>query len=484
MLAAALMCVAAAGPTVALYPADQAVTFADFSYVRYIAASMEQVYFATTGGIIRYDQFARQWNEPMTMKAGIDNADVRRIWIDDFDDHLYVETSEGYFEYDFTLEQWYSANGFPTTDKATRHISPPDMMLPPPGFNYLADGRLIDPWGRTFSISDLLDDGTGDLWIGTWGYGAAKAPTGSKMIDMLPYGLLQSRVNAMYADDGYLWVSGAVFDEARTGITGIDPASLEFSHIESGVRPDFPVVDVNCLAAESDRLYIGTPFGLYIMNPDTRYVERTITKRYGLWDENVISLEVNGDTVYIGTSDGLSFVTGASDSVALVRPTQFSGQAIWDLEQFGEYLWIGSSAGAFRYDPSTGTLQRYQDPEQVLFSDVYDIESWKEYLWFASDAGLVQLNTETARSRSFHEAIQRITPRALAVNDTIAAVASDKGMTVLFHANRKPFTRDFTTADGLASDYVFALEMDGDYIWIGTDAGLTRFLWNNPNRVD
>jgi hypothetical protein len=26
--------------------------------------------------------------------------------------------------------------------------------------------------------------------------------------------------------------------------------------------------------------------------------------------------------------------------------------------------------------------------------------------------------------------------------------------------------------------------MDDDYIWIGSEKGLTRFWWNNPNRVD
>ncbi len=72
----------------------------------------------------------------------------------------------------------------------------------------------------------------------------------------------------------------------------------------------------------------------------------------------------------------------------------------------------------------------------------------------------------------------------MAVNDTIAAVASNKGMFFIYYKNRSQFTREFTTEDGLASNDINSLLMDGDYIWVGTDKGLTRFWWNNPDRVD
>ena len=32
--------------------------------------------------------------------------------------------------------------------------------------------------------------------------------------------------------------------------------------------------------------------------------------------------------------------------------------------------------------------------------------------------------------------------------------------------------------------HVVGLANDGDYLWVGSDKGLTRFLWNNPQRVD
>jgi len=47
-----------------------------------------------------------------------------------------------------------------------------------------------------------------------------------------------------------------------------------------------------------------------------------------------------------------------------------------------------------------------------------------------------------------------------------------------------PLEREFTTQDGLPSNEVYELLLDGDYLWIGSDRGLTRFLWNDPDRID
>jgi ligand-binding sensor domain-containing protein len=203
-----------------------------------------------------------------------------------------------------------------------------------------------------------------------------------------------------------------------------------------------------------------------------------------LSDNDVFSVKVIGDSILVGTANGLNLITHVNDSVGYVRPGQFMNDVIYDLELVDSSLWIAAGTGAYRLKLRSGRLQRYQDPDLLLFGEVYDIERHENDLWFASDEGLVRLNTLTGEAEPFRLTSLKVTPRALAVNDTIAAVASDRGLMLVFHTNEKPFTREFTTDDGLASNYVFSLLLDGDYLWIGTDKGLTRFLWNNPDRVD
>ena len=147
-------------------------------------------------------------------------------------------------------------------------------------------------------------------------------------------------------------------------------------------------------------------------------------------------------------------------------------------------MWIAASSGAYRYNLRSGALQKFQDPEAVIFGSVYALDLYGDDLWFASLDALLQLNLTTGATKSFKSSAAQVASRALAVNDVIAATSSGQGFEIYFHAADRTFSRKFTTADGLPSNNVYQLLMDGDYIWVGTDRGLTHFWWNNPNRVD
>jgi hypothetical protein len=129
-------------------------------------------------------------------------------------------------------------------------------------------------------------------------------------------------------------------------------------------------------------------------------------------------------------------------------------------------------------------LQKFQDPEAVIFGEVYALDLWGDDLWFASLNALLKLNLKTGETKSFKSSSVQVSYRALAVNDVIAATSTGNGFEIYFHAADRTFSRRFTMADGLPSNNVYELLMDGDYLWVGTDRGLTHFWWNNPNRVD
>ncbi len=462
----------------------QVVTYADFNRVVYVASSMTRAYYATTEGLLVYNKLERRWEEPLTGTLGLDHGDIDRVWVDRFDEKLFVRTGIGLYEFDRLFEKWYPTTELPTLENPSHHVGPPEMMFAPVGYLYYPEGSLSDNYGRDFPFSDILDDGSGDLWIGTWGTGPAMSGKGTRSIDLLPYGLIQNRVNTVFNDNGLLWVGGAVTDPYRTGITIFDPDELEFDYIESGLERDFPIVDVNCLAGNEDYILVGTTDGLLFLDRRTERVSDRITTRLGLVDNNVLSLELVGDSVFIGTAAGLSLLTSVDDELQLVRPTEFLNKIIYDLELVDSSLWIATNSGAYRLKPTTGQLQLFQDPEQFLFSDVYDIEVYGNSLWLAGNEGALRLDLTTAETTPYSIFTTSFIPRALAVNGEIAVIAADRGMTVISYLYDPPRTRDFTIDDGLPSNYVFSLEMDGDYIWVGSEKGLTRFWWNNPNRVD
>jgi len=46
------------------------------------------------------------------------------------------------------------------------------------------------------------------------------------------------------------------------------------------------------------------------------------------------------------------------------------------------------------------------------------------------------------------------------------------------------YRRLYTVGDGMISDDIRGMVLDGDYIWLATPRGLIRFFWNDPSRGD
>ncbi|MEA3296310.1 MAG: hypothetical protein U9R56_00415 [candidate division Zixibacteria bacterium] len=464
---------------------DQVVTWADFNHINYVAGSAGYVYFATTEGITRYNKIEQEWETPLNCPDGIGSTDIKKIWVDEFDEKLFAETSLGLYEYNFFFDRWYSVTELPDLGGNTVHVRAPAVMFPPFRYNYTAEGRIIDPYGRYYSITDILDDHSGTLWIGTWGHGAATAGSSSGIIELLPYGLIQNRVNTIIKHDGQVWVSGAVVVAGRSGLSIYDPADGVFHYIESGINVDFPAVDINCVESGDTLVYIGTPIGLLCMNRELERIENRITVRQGLSDDNVLCLEIVGDSLLVGTQRGLSMVTNHGDSVGIIRPRYFKNMVIYDVDVVDSSIWIATGTGAFRMQLLSGRLQRFQHPDWLLSDNVYEIEHSEDEIWFALRDGVVGLDKSTGDIQTYGENSAGDGIHALAVNPYIVAWSSGRGMSILFsRGTRRSFVREFTVDDGLPSGEVYSLLIDGDIIWIGSDKGLTRFLWNDPDLVD
>lgn len=461
------------------------VTFADFGYVNSVATSINHVYFATTEGIISYNKVEERWEKPLTGTLGFLGEEAKQIWVDTFGEKLYARTNIGLYELDLFFDQWFPINDLPRINKSYLHTSPPEDILPAAGENYFGDGRFTDRFGRLYSISDMIDDQHGTFWIGTWGRGAARASNSSRVVERLPFGLAQNRVGTIFSEDSLLWLSGSRDRQFRTGITGFNPTTFGSLQIETGLDTDLPAVDINCLYGDKNYLYVGTEIGLLLLDRRTWRVVREIKRRHGLPNDRITSLTGNGDTLYVGTREGLSMITESLDSIATVYPGVFSEQTIYDLEIIGGHLWIGSSVGAYRLSLSRYTLQSYRDADAFLFSQVYDIESEGENIWFSADGGMLKLNSKTGKVETFQSQSSLPRRRVIAANESIAAINSNRGVTIFFLDDKSSrVSREFSVDDGLVSDNIFDLHLEGDYLWIGSDKGLTRLLWNDPRRVD
>ncbi|MBI5266483.1 MAG: hypothetical protein HY851_04540, partial [candidate division Zixibacteria bacterium] len=454
------------------------VTFSDFNTITAIASSTNYVYFATPFGITRYDKIENRWELPLAGSEKIAREEIGTLKVDLFDQHLYARTTVDWYEYDLIFERWYPVGKEPRVENPSRMIRPDGVMYPPEGFTWSADGYLLDKLGRTAPMDIVLDDGSGVWWVGTQGYGAAKSSSSGRILFFLQYGLVQRRVNALL-DDSLLWIAGAVTGP-RTGITRMGREENEFQYIETGFGATFEAVDINCFTAEGESVYAGTSNGVYILSRETGTVLGHILSRPGLTDNNVLSLATNGDTLFVGTALGLSVVipTGGKSRFASIE--EFDRHAVFDMQIVDSSLWVAASNGVYRLSLVDGTLQKFKDPTLVLSHEAFDIDYAGDNPWMTSSAGALRVNVRTGDIEPFRAEMSRTIARQIEVNDAIAVMNSNRGVVLIFYKEDKQPTLEITEEDGLPSSYVYSLLLDGDFLWIGSDRGLTRLWWSSP----
>jgi ligand-binding sensor domain-containing protein len=481
-----LLAVVFLGPSPALAHLNKGdiVNYANFDYINYIATSQRYVYFATTNGIIVYNKMDNHWVDPLTGAYGIDSENILKVWVDRFDQTLCAQTVAGLYQYDSLVGEWIPIDQLPVMDSDDRHVALPQIMITPPGFTFMPGGSVADSYGRAFPMHDIVDDGTGTVWIGTWGYGPARADNIASPIQFLPFGLLQDPTYTLREDSTTIWMAGPILGSYRTGITAFDHDANTFRYIESGASFDFPQTDINCLELDSTSVYAGTAVGLFVFDRNSLQVTARRDQYHGLLDEGVTCLKKAGDSLFVGTTAGLIVLGPKLDSITYVAPNQFLNKIIYDLDFVDDHLWIATEIGAYRLSLSDGKLQQFQDPTQVLFSHVYTVRHFGRSLWLAADAGAVQINLDSGSTRPFRNDYITFDNRALAANDRVMAISSSRGFTLNYLGRRNSRIREFTVDDGLPSPRVFSLLFDGDYLWVGTDQGVCRFWWNDPYRID
>ncbi|PWB68071.1 hypothetical protein C3F09_12375 [candidate division GN15 bacterium] len=473
-----LFCLTA--PAMAYRDSGQVVNYSDFKYITTIATSAQRTYVGTSQGVIVFNKTTNSWETPLTGLDGIDPGAIRKLWVDQFDEQVYAETDVGLYELDLTFGRWVTQLSVPTLESLDKHIAPPQVLFPPFGYDYDGNGGLIDPQGRKFRISDIVDDGSGTLWIGTWGLGLFQADVNSKIVEPLPFGLLQNEIFALRENDSTLYIAGPAYANRRTGLTEFNLRTNDFMYIETGPGFDLPADDIECLDVVGNRLIVGTTEGLFDLD---RKSGRAIGRvDHGMKADSSVftAVKVVGDSIFAGTNDGLFVLTGKSKPASSIVYSTLIGHIIYDLKLVQDQIWIGSDIGAYRFSLVTGKLQKFQDPDQLLFDRVFNIAVTKNDLWLTSDAGAVRIDLDSGYTTAYPISSRLIGRRPIAANDSIAALATDLGVTIIYLDDQHWTSRELTTLDGLPSPDVYALVLDGDYLWVGTDRGLSRIDWTNP----
>ena len=185
----------------------------------------------------------------------------------------------------------------------------------------------------------------------------------------------------------------------------------------------------------------------------------------------------------MGSDKGMYYLDLEGDSVEYMGGQLMANAAVLDIEYYKNDLWLGTDVGAVRYDFKTSRFYRYGSTGGVLLGFMIDIEADpSEGLWFAGEHHLVWMDDSfNERERfSIDADLDGFSPNKLAVGERFLWVATDYGM---YRYDRlKHYWKHYLEDDGIIDNRVYDLLLDGDYLWIATAGGVTRFYWNNPMR--
>lgn len=463
------------------------VSWTDFSYVNTIAISNNFVYFGTTNGITRYQRFDYKYHNPITKSNGLTATNIRRISVTIDDQEMYVETDQGVYSYSQGIDHWFLETSFPTDYyRDSRPSLPLPRLYPPFGYTMYPEGYIEDSYFRRFDITAWLDDNFRDIFIGTWGLGAAKADDRDYTTEFLPYGLLQKTTDAIYLEGDSVWVAGnpgdqlAVYPDMRYGVTLFDRADQTFTYFEPRLIDGFDSEAIYDIAGDEKNIYFAGQQGLTILDRTTEQFI-TLSLNSGLPDIEATAVAVAPDSIWVGTANGLALYRPSVDSVQVVGSRILGGSFITDMEIADGRLIIGTDRGAFYIDLVRQKIGRLRANDASLGSNIRHISVSGDEVLISSDMGvtLIDVNTEKASGVPYTDIAYGV--YAAAANDRFIAAATRDGLVMIERDTGKQ--RTFTEDDGLLSIDINALVPDGEYLWIGSAEGLTRFYWLDPKRV-
>ena len=301
--------------------------------------------------------------------------------------------------------------------------------------------------------------------------------------------LISNEVNCVAADSDNVWIATA------RGVSRWERHQDKWFHytMEDGLANDM----INAVAIDGQWVWFATDEGVsrYDMQTDAFSTFRTID---GLASDQVSSIAIDGNYVWFGTSKGLNRYDKTIDSWAVrTRKDGLVSKIITTIAVEPEYVWVGtdreinpdphgwdedprfSKGGVSRYHRDTDSWNNYTKSDGLIDSEIATIAVDDDSVWFGTQKeGVSQYNQV---DQTF---IKTYTKTDLLKSNMITSIRSD-GFQIWFgtanagvHRFIKPVNTwvHYTKADGLSSNHVSWITTQGNDVWFASkEEGVSRF---------
>lgn len=486
------------------YELDDWVSYMKTRNISSVAMGTDYIYFATMdGGIQRYDYFGDQWDYPFTTSSGLPDNRVMEVAFDKNTSFLWAVTQKGRAIFDPSAKEWlreseadywpYEFPGVPVInagDPIQQNIFYPRQFLDQlPTFfanspyTIINDWVLMDDHFREFNISGFIKDYKERVWFVVDNFGVGMGDLFLARADFYQMGLPGiTPIDLKFQNDN-LWIGGKDRNTDRPGIALWPKGEIGWRYFESRWISHLPNDNVNDILVEGDSVWFATEYGvsLYDIGKDKW---KNFSLKENLSSNLVLDVEELGDYVYAATDQGLSQINRLTGGVKSVNKDQFLNLRINQLAVQKDTLWAATDRGIFRFISQLGQWQFVPSKAAIRDFTITAVFNFENEVWFASNDGIMWLDLKTDTWESYPQIAMEILPpyQDIQVNEKSVWVATPSGL--LKYDKIDKFWKLFTVEDGLLDNNCHRILLDGDHLWVTTDLGITRFYWDNPNRID
>ena len=488
-------------------PEDRTV-IGDFSHITAVAAALDRVYAASPSQVLIWNPQFQQWQGPYDPPDPQLLLRVTGALVDPLDNSLWLAGADRWIHFQPELQLWdqgivpggLQTIAFDATDPTAglflrtrrgwlllprggiapsparvpaRPVSPAridDVLRSSPTLQANSAQILVDPRLNVarFTAAARSFDNLG-WYLGTSGVGLLYMPDGAAIPERLPFGLRSPVAGAVFGWPDGVWVATDRTPTAEAALTFVARDLKGFRSLQGLPAAGLPFNQVRRLAGQGSALWAATDRGVVRIATDDGRVD-LLDQARGLPDGVVYAVVSRQGRITVGTRRGVARV---DDSLRITRVAPRFVDPVIAVFPAGDSVWVGTQRGLLLALPGQEDVVRpaalaspaLQAPVVALGSlgDTIVALTRDQFLWRDPRTQVWTLGPNLSGLLGGLV--------GFAADGPGFWVAGDRG--VAFARLTTPAVRPLRQGDLPARSNDLAV--DGEFLWVATDAGLVRF---------
>jgi len=464
--------------------------------IRSISADKSSVWVATRRGVSRFDRATNIWTH-YTKDDGLSSDNVNAIVSDG--NLVWFGTDNGLTLHDTNLQSWRTfreKDGLRGEIVKSIAIEGNYVWVGTEGGGLNRYDRNTDSWASRTRQDGLSNDGVNAIaidskyvWVGTrYGVNRYDRITDSWNLYFKKDGLVEDSVVTIGIADNFVW-----FGSPLDGISIYDVVNQAF--MRTYTKTDLlSSNDIRSIVIDGNNIWIGTANGgvqRYIESVNT-WVQ--YTKDDGLASNHITWITVYKNEIWCGTYDsGVSMYdkvknrwttyfevdSPPEDDVKEIALQDFDTPSATQSKAFGK-LWAATSGGLLEYNPETKEWTRYGKKNGLPTNFITTVIANEDKIWVGTARGLASYNVVERKWRFYNKSngLSEEFITALAITDDNAQkslwVGTNRGLFSQNVQGKLPVGK-FVAVTELKQNKVTAMAQEDNFLWIGTTVGVFQY---------